>query len=85
MFCLDYFPLKKYDDTIEQLKIKYNPNDPTLNSFLESRPNQTIIIDINGDFEEKDAKLFRSFAEKFTNFRVIFNYYDKEKLKLVNG
>lgn len=83
MFCLDYFPLKKYDDTIEQLKIKYNPNDSTLNSFLESRPNQTIIIDINGGFEEKDAKLFRSFAEKFTNFRVIFNYYDKEKLQLV--
>ena len=83
MFCLNYYPSQKYLEDAEEFKIKYHPADRTLEDFLEKYKNKSIVIDVSDAFEETDVKLFEALHEKYSNFKLIINFDNKEHLKRV--
>ena len=83
MFCLDYIPFKDYLKDVEQLKIYYRPADRTLQDFLKEYQNKSIVIDVQDSFTEIDAELFKGLEEKYQNFRLIIDFYNKEHLKRI--
>lgn len=83
MFCLDYFPNKSYVKEVEQLRIYYRPADRTLQDFLQQYQNKSIIIDVQGAFEDLDAELLKGLEQKYQNFRLIINFENKEHLNRV--
>lgn len=83
MFCLNYYPYKRYLDNVDQLKIFYRAGDSTLEDFLEAYQNKSIVIDITNSFEELDAQLFNELSKKYQNFRLIVDYFNEESFNLV--
>ena len=78
MFCLNYFPFHDYTHGAEQLKIKYRPADRTLEDFLIKYQEKSIVIDVNENFEEVDAKLFKELSQKYENIKLMVNFDNKE-------
>lgn len=80
MFCLQYYPYEKYLKDADQLKIVYNPADRTLEDFLTQYQDKTIIIDVSESFEEIDARLLKALYDKYSNFKIIFDFFNKDSL-----
>ena len=85
MFCLNYYPSQKYIQEADELKIKYHPADRTLNDFLETYKDKSIIINVTDSFEEIDAQLLKSLYEKYKNIRIILDFNNKEHLARVES
>lgn len=85
MFCLNYYPSQKYIQGADEIKIKYRPADRTLQDFLEKYQNKSIVIDVTDSFDEIDAKLFKGLYEKYTNFRLIVDFNNKDCLELIQN
>lgn len=83
MFCLNYYPSQKYLREADQLKIKYRPADRTLEDFLQTYKDKTIIIDVSDSFEDIDAQLLSGLYQKYNNIKIIFNFNNKEYLSRV--
>ncbi len=83
MFCLNYYPHKKYDAEVGELRIRYNPADRTLEPFLEKYKDKSIVIDVADTFEDIDADLLAELLKKTNNFKLIIDYNNKEALKRV--
>lgn len=80
MFCLNYYPHQKYLKDVDQLKILYRAADRTLEDFLEANKDKSIVIDVTDSFEELDAQLLKGLYEKYSNFRLIADYFNEECL-----
>lgn len=83
MFCLNYYPAQKYIQDADEFKIKYRPADRTLEEFLKTYQNKSIVIDVTDNFEDIDAQLFKGLSEKYKNFKLIINFYNKDHLQRV--
>lgn len=83
IFCLNYYPHQKYIEQAEELKIKYRPSDKTLQAFLQKYQDKSIIITVSDSFGDVDLKLFKGLREKYKNFKLVINYYNKELIKMV--
>ena len=83
MFCLKYYPSQNYLQEAEEFKIQYRPADHTLQNFLSTYNDKSIIIDVTNNFEEIDAKLLKELSEKYHNIRLIFDFNNKEYLTRV--
>lgn len=80
MFCLNYYPHEKYLNDADQLKIKYRPADRTLEDFLKTHQHISIVIDVSDVFEETDATLLKALHDKYSNFKISFDFNNKEHL-----
>ena len=80
MFCLNYYPHQKYLQDADELKIFYKPADRTLQEFLKTYLNKSIIIDVSSSFSDTDAILLGGLYQKYSNFKIIFDVYNKEFL-----
>ena len=74
MFCLNYYPFQKYIQDAEQLKIKYRAADRTLEDFLEKYQDKSIVIEIQGFFEDTDAILLKGLYDKYKNIKLIIDF-----------
>ena len=83
MFCLNYYPFKKYVDEVQELKIIYNPDDKTLPDFLQKYKDKSIVIDVQNDFEDVDAELFQNLYEKYHNIKLIINFNNKDHIERI--
>ena len=85
MFCIDYYPFKPKILQADELKIKYNRADRTLEQFLQKYIDKSIIIDTtkSEDFNEQDLILFSAFKEKYNNFKILIDYRNQEILNIV--
>ena len=83
MFCLNYYPSEKYLQDADQFKIRYRPADKTLEDFLQTYSDKSIVIDVSDAFEEIDVKLFKALYEKYKNFKLIVDYFNKAHLDRV--
>lgn len=85
MFCVEYFPYKESTKSADELKIKYNPLDPTLAGFLRCNDKKTIIIDVTdeGGLDDTDRRLFKGLNEQMTNFKLLIRLENTEDLNFV--
>lgn len=83
MFCLNYYPSQSYLQDADELKIKYRPADRTLEDFLKTYQDKSIVIDVSDSFDEIDAKLFKGLYEKYKNFKLIVDYSNQEYVNRV--
>lgn len=83
MFCLKYYPSKKYIEEADELKIIYRPADRTIKDFIEKFKDKTIIIDVRYEsFEEIDAKLLKELFNLYQNIKIVFDLDDFKTLDL---
>lgn len=80
MFCLNYYPSQKYIQEADQFKIKYRPADRTLEDFLDTYRDKSIVIDVSNSFEEIDAQLLQGLYQKYQNIKIILDFNNKEHL-----
>ena len=73
-YCLPYFPSQKPPEGVDELKIKYQPADRTLETFLETYKDKAIVIDVSENFEEIDAQLLKGLYEKYKYIKIAFNF-----------
>lgn len=85
LFCLNYYPHQDYLKEVDQLKIFYRAADRTLQDFLETFKDKSIVIDVTNSFEELDAQLFQGLYEKYKNFRLVVNYFNKDSLDRIKA
>jgi hypothetical protein len=85
MFCLNYYPSQSYLKDADEFKIKYRPADRTLEDFLKTYQDKSIVIDVTNNFEEVDAQLFESLYNKYKNFKLIIDYNNEEYLNRVKA
>lgn len=83
MFCLNYYPSENYLKDAEEFKIQYRPADRTLEDFLETYQDKSIVIDVNQAFDELDAKLLKGLYQKYHNFKLIVNFSNEEYFKRI--
>ena len=83
MFCLNYYPSQKYLQKADEFRIKYRPADRTLEDFLDTYKEKSIIIDVTETFEEVDAQLLKGLYDKYKNFKIIFDFNNKDYLSRV--
>lgn len=80
MFCLSYYPFQGYVQEADEFRIKYRPADRTLQDFLKKYKDKSIIIDVSDSFEEIDAQLLKGLYEKYSNIKIILDFYNKAHL-----
>ena len=75
MLCINYCApdmSKEILDEVPQIRISFNPNDETLEEFLERHLNQYIYIDITkkADFfsDKEILNRFKELKEKYSNW-----------------
>lgn len=81
MFCVTYYPFETGIKEAGQYKIVYNPNDRTLQEFLQTYNEKSIVIE--GNFREQDIQLFKALNEKFSNFKLIIYSTETDILKKI--
>ena len=59
---------------MDELKIKYQPADRTLETFLETYKDKAIIIDVSENFEDIDAQLLKGLYKKYKYIKIAFNF-----------
>ena len=83
MFCLNYYRFEDYVLEAQELKIKYRKTDTTLKDFLLKYSNKSIVIKIQDDFDQLDAKIFKEFLKECKNFKLILDFQNKGLLDLI--
>lgn len=85
MFCLNYYRFQDYVFQAQELKIKYRKTDTTLSDFLKKYSDKSIVIKIQDDFDQLDAKIFKEFLKEHKNFRLIIDFKNKDTIDLVTN
>lgn len=83
MYCLRYYPSEKYLEQADQLRITYRAADRTLEDFLKKYSDKSIVIDIDEEFDDIDAKLFYGLNEKYGNIKLIVKYSNQLALEKI--
>lgn len=83
MFCLSYYPSQTYLQEADEFKIKYRQADRTLQEFLKHYQDKSIVIDVRDSLEDIDVQLFKGLYEKYKNFKLIIDFFNKDHLQKV--